>query len=351
MRAFDRPPGAVLVAAPTTGNAPLNVLADASGSTEADGTIVSYRFDFGDGTVSGPQAAATASHVYAAGSFTLSVTVTDDVGGQSTVSVPIIAAATGGGTNLAMNPSFEGNTSGWSGYDGATLQRVPGGFDGASSLQVTGADSVASFGATDSPNWVGATPAAGTRYRIAAWVRADSADGEARLRIREYLGGVRIGAAAYLSNTVELFHVVDAKGYVVRDALVFALGVPYGRILNVPEQPTGQDGWVTMVVQPTERFPLAPGIRAAPVAPPARKSPSSTSMRGRPPGRCASHRPAMPTASRTATRGSRFSTGKARRPPAWSPPRETAAGARSKFGSIELISGRSSPGWHPVARR
>jgi hypothetical protein len=204
VRAFDQPPGAVLVAAPTTGNAPLNVFADASGSTETDGTIVSYRFDFGDGTVSGPQAAATASHVYAAGSFTLSVTVTDDVGGQSTASVPIIAAATGGGTNLVMNPSFEGNTSGWSGYDGATLQRVPGGFDGASSLQVTGADSVASFGATDSPNWVGATPAAGTRYRIAAWVRADSADGEARLRIREYLGGVRIGAAAYLSNTVEL---------------------------------------------------------------------------------------------------------------------------------------------------
>jgi hypothetical protein len=55
------------------------------------------------------------------------------------------------------------------------------------------------------------------------------------------------------------FHVVDAHGYVVRDALVYMIGLPYGRILNVPEQPTGQDGWVTMTVQPTAKFPLVRG--------------------------------------------------------------------------------------------
>jgi hypothetical protein len=55
------------------------------------------------------------------------------------------------------------------------------------------------------------------------------------------------------------FHVVNTKGYVVRDALVYILGIPYGRILNVPEQPTAQDGWVTMTIQPTARFPLVRG--------------------------------------------------------------------------------------------
>ena len=37
------------------------------------------------------------------------------------------------------------------------------------------------------------------------------------------------------------------------------VGIPYGRILNVPEQPTGQDGWVTLTVQPTAKFPLVRG--------------------------------------------------------------------------------------------
>jgi hypothetical protein len=55
------------------------------------------------------------------------------------------------------------------------------------------------------------------------------------------------------------FHVVDTKGYVVRDALVYMLGVPFGRILNVPEQPTAQDGWATVNVQPTAKLPLVRG--------------------------------------------------------------------------------------------
>jgi hypothetical protein len=55
------------------------------------------------------------------------------------------------------------------------------------------------------------------------------------------------------------FHVVNTKGYVVRDALVYMLGIPYGRVLNVPEQPTAQDGWATVNVQPTAKFPLVQG--------------------------------------------------------------------------------------------
>src|SRR5947208_151391 len=116
-------PTAVLTISPSTGNAPLFDTADASGSSDSDGSVVSYRFDFGDGTIVGPQASSTATHTYAAGNWTANVLVTDDRGGTATASVPV--AVTCGvitGPNLVGNPSFETNTTGWSGNGGGTLQ-------------------------------------------------------------------------------------------------------------------------------------------------------------------------------------------------------------------------------------
>jgi hypothetical protein len=55
------------------------------------------------------------------------------------------------------------------------------------------------------------------------------------------------------------FRVSDTRGYVVRDALVYMIGIPYNRIALVPEQATGTDGYVTFTVQPTARFPLVSG--------------------------------------------------------------------------------------------
>jgi hypothetical protein len=48
------------------------------------------------------------------------------------------------------------------------------------------------------------TPAEGTAYRFSAWVRSDTTGGRVKLRVREYLNGVRIGAFGYFSNTVDL---------------------------------------------------------------------------------------------------------------------------------------------------
>jgi hypothetical protein len=56
------------------------------------------------------------------------------------------------------------------------------------------------------------------------------------------------------------FRVTDTRGFVVRDALVYALGVPYSRIQTVTEQTTGTDGWVTLTLQPTARLPLRNGF-------------------------------------------------------------------------------------------
>lgn len=55
------------------------------------------------------------------------------------------------------------------------------------------------------------------------------------------------------------FRVSDTRGFVVRDAVVYMIGIPYNRIAVVPEQQTGTDGYVTFTVQPTARFPLVRG--------------------------------------------------------------------------------------------
>ena len=41
------------------------------------------------------------------------------------------------------------------------------------------------------------------------------------------------------------FTVTDTRGYVVRNTLVYVIGLPYNRILNATEQRTAQDGTVT----------------------------------------------------------------------------------------------------------
>lgn len=55
------------------------------------------------------------------------------------------------------------------------------------------------------------------------------------------------------------FRITDTRGYVVRDALVYVVAVPYGRIQSVQEQATGQDGWVSVALQPTAQLPLRRG--------------------------------------------------------------------------------------------
>jgi hypothetical protein len=132
------------------------------------------------------------------------VFVTDDDGGVSSAATQITIATAPGGPNLVGNPSFEVSNAGWAPFNGSTLQRIAGGFDGSWSMSMTGPASTATFGATDAPNWVGTTTAAGIRYRFSAWVRSSAGTGQVRLRVREYLNGVRIGATGYFSNMVDL---------------------------------------------------------------------------------------------------------------------------------------------------
>jgi PKD repeat protein len=80
-------PVPVLGASTTDGRAPLAVDFTSAGSVDGDGSIVSYLWDFGDG--SPVETTPDASHTYGPGTFTATLTVTDDDGASVTTSQTI----------------------------------------------------------------------------------------------------------------------------------------------------------------------------------------------------------------------------------------------------------------------
>lgn len=78
-----------VIAAP--GVVELAVTLDGSGSTDADGTIESYAWNFGDDSNA---VGVAASHTYAgAGTYTVTMTVSDDGGGWNSTTVDVTVAA------------------------------------------------------------------------------------------------------------------------------------------------------------------------------------------------------------------------------------------------------------------
>lgn len=97
------PPVASFTATPTTGQVPVLISVDAAASYDSDGTIANYQWDFGDGSalVSGPTAV-QASHTYTSvGSFTITLTVTDDRG-TSTSATRVVTPFTLGPQSTPM---------------------------------------------------------------------------------------------------------------------------------------------------------------------------------------------------------------------------------------------------------
>lgn len=61
------------------------------------------------------------------------------------------------------------------------------------------------------------------------------------------------------STFVARFHISDTRGYVVRNALVYALGLPYAWTSNGSEVQTDQNGWASITITPTRSMPLKRG--------------------------------------------------------------------------------------------
>lgn len=54
-------------------------------------------------------------------------------------------------------------------------------------------------------------------------------------------------------------HVIDTRGYLVRDALVKITALPYGWAGTGAEVRTDMNGWATVTVNPTRNMPVSPG--------------------------------------------------------------------------------------------
>ncbi len=87
----NAPPTAVITANPSSGVAALAVSFSAANSTDSDGTITSYSWNFGDGQTSTLE---SPSHTYSVvGTYTVGLTVTDNAGrmGSTTASITVSA--------------------------------------------------------------------------------------------------------------------------------------------------------------------------------------------------------------------------------------------------------------------
>jgi PKD repeat protein len=91
----NKPPVAMLMVTPSSGNVPLTVQASTAGSSDTDGSIGSTVVNFGDGAVTSVPAGGTASHQYtSAGTYTVTAQVTDNLGASATATAAITALRT-----------------------------------------------------------------------------------------------------------------------------------------------------------------------------------------------------------------------------------------------------------------
>jgi len=130
------PPVAVATVDKTSGSAPLTVTFDGSGSTDTDGDIISYVWNFGDGNTGSGE---TATHTYQTeGTYNATVTVTDNRAAQaistpitievtpnlSTINAPTNLTAAVDGSSVSLN--WTDNSSNETGFDIYRAEKIRG---------------------------------------------------------------------------------------------------------------------------------------------------------------------------------------------------------------------------------
>ena len=115
---INSPPTAIISSSASIGDAPLQVQFDGTGSSDSDGTILTYKWEMGDGgSATGPQVTYTYS---SAGTFSATLTITDDGGLTDTVSTPVIASEPPEGSSIPPIAVISASSS--SGYMPLTVE-------------------------------------------------------------------------------------------------------------------------------------------------------------------------------------------------------------------------------------
>ena len=188
------PPSNVAPAAAfTSGVSGLTANVNGAGSTDSDGTIASYAWDFGDG---GTGTSVTASHTYAAaGTYAVTLTVTDNGGAKGTVSHSVTVTAPPAGGVLAQD---------------TFTRTVNGGLGTAETGGPWTLSGTASNFAVNGSAATIASPAASNRYAYLDGVSSTDTEVRATISFNRpaassiYTGliGRRVGAASYGARVV-----------------------------------------------------------------------------------------------------------------------------------------------------
>jgi PKD repeat protein len=218
-----------LVGAPTTGTATgaanvppvadfssstsgLLTAVNASNSSDADGTITSYAWDFGDGSTG---TGVTASHTYAAaGTYPVKLTVTDNTSMTGTVTKSVTVAPAPGGATLADDSFSRTVASGFGSAPTGGSWSVPASGIGASVDGTAGKLSVGagrsavlrlsgvSSAATDvvATGWLEEAATGGGVYLGVSPRTTAAAEYRPRIRVLA-TGAVQIGAITVVSGT------------------------------------------------------------------------------------------------------------------------------------------------------
>lgn len=139
---LNNPPIAVASALPESGQVPLEVAFDGSGSSDSDGTIISYFWNFGDrigppGDRSGESGVSVTHTFYDPGIYSAKLTVTDNSGATSSTALTITATA-GAKPMHVSSIVVTATTTGKSKYAKATVYIVDPNNQAVSGATVTG---------------------------------------------------------------------------------------------------------------------------------------------------------------------------------------------------------------------
>jgi PKD repeat protein len=244
----NQAPIAALVVTPSSGIAPVTVTASTAGSSDPDGTIAATSINFGDGSAA--VSAASATHVYSTpGTYTVTATVTDNLGAASSKSATVTVATTNkppvavisATPSSAYGPvSVSVSAAGSSDPDGTIAGTVLDFGDGTSASAITathtyaaagtytltatvtdnqGASSTASTAVTvKAPEVIVSSPASGTSVASQAHVVASGFSGNTVTAMQIYLDSTLAYqvSAASLDTTLALTagaHSLTIKGW------------------------------------------------------------------------------------------------------------------------------------------